>query len=293
MNSEQLAAFVQVAETENVTEAAAALKLSQPTVSRMIARLEAELGSTLFDRAGHTVRLNRKGTDFLPHARAALAAMQGGAESVRSLDDADRGRLRIGFLHSLGVWLVPELLRDFRAGAPAVTFDLFQGAARTTLDKLLHGELDVAFTGPKPEDPALNWQALYRQQLVVAVPPNHPLTDLDRPVTLADVVDHPYLAMTPGHGMRRLTDALLGQAGLEPDIAFEGSDIETLRGLAAAGLGVAIVPRAHRLQPSTAVELPLDGPGAYRDVGIAWTPLSGSSPVAHRFRRFAVEHQIR
>nr|WP_269151135.1 LysR substrate-binding domain-containing protein [Spelaeicoccus albus] len=219
--------------------------------------------------------------------------MSGGVESVRTLDDPDRGRLRIGFLHSLGVWLVPGLLRDFRAEAPAVTFELFQGAARTTLDKLLHGELDVAFTGPKPEDAALGWQQLYRQQLVVAVPPNHPLVGLRRCVTLADVVGHPYLAMTPGHGMRRLTDALFTRDGLEPDIAFEGSDIETLRGLAAAGLGVAIVPRAHRLQPSTAVELPLGGPGAYRDVGIAWTETGRATPVAARFRRFAVEHQIR
>lgn len=293
MNSDQLRAFITVADTENVTDAAAALRLSQPTVSRMIGRLESELAAALFDRVGHTVRLNRRGRSFLPHARAALAELTGGAESLRALDDPDRGRLRLGFLHSLGVWLVPGLLRDFRTEAPAVTFELFQGAAAAVLDKLLHRELDVVFTGPRPEDPALEWQQLYRQRLVVAVPPDHPLTGLDRPVTLADVAGHRYLAMSPGHGMRRLTDALLGREGLNPEIAFEGSDIETLRGLAAAGLGVAIVPRAHRLQPSTAVELPLGDPGCYRDVGIAWTTASDSSAVATRFRRFAAAHQIR
>lgn len=282
-----------VADTENVTDAAAALRVSQPTVSRMIGRLEAELAATLFDRVGHTVRLNRRGLSFLPHARAALAELTGGSDALRALDDPGRGRLRLGFLHSLGVWLVPGLLRDFRAEAPAVTFELFQGAAAAVLDKLLHRELDIVFTGPQPEDPALRWQPLYRQQLVVAVPPLHPLSALDRPVTLADVAGHPYLAMSAGHGMRRLTDTLLAREGLDPEIAFEGSDIETLRGLAAAGLGVAIVPRAHRLQPSTAIELPLADPGSYRDVGIAWAEAGDLSAVATRFRRFASAHQIR
>lgn len=289
MNTNQLRVFVTGAETSSMTTTAAVLGLSQPTASRMLRRLETELGATLLDR-NRKLRPTRYGETYLPHARAALAAQDAGVTALDTLDDPENGTLRLGFLHSLGVWLIPELLHEFRARASAVTFELFQGSAADILDKLRAGELDVAFTAPEPADKNLRWRALYRQQLVVAVPAGHPLSTLDRSVNLADVADYPYLAMTPGHGMRRLTDSLLAREGVDVDTAFEGTDIETLRGLAAVGLGVAIVPRAHRVQPSTAVELELDGPGFYRDIGIAWTTLT---PLADRFCRFVIDQPIR
>ena len=133
--------FVELAEAENVTAAAGALHLSQPTLSRMLGRLERDLGTPLFDRAGRRLVLNDRGRVYLDHCRRARAEMDSGRAAVRALVDPVEGTVRLAFLHSFGIRLVPELIGGFRRQA-RVSFTLFQDAADLKIYALNHRSMN-------------------------------------------------------------------------------------------------------------------------------------------------------
>ena len=119
--------FVAVAREEHMTRAAESLGVPQPTLSRSIARLEAELGVALFARPGRSIKLTRHGRYLLESSERALLTLTASLERLTGEADPARGRVALGFLHTLGVEIVPRLLRDFRASYPAVRFALVQG----------------------------------------------------------------------------------------------------------------------------------------------------------------------
>lgn len=146
----RLRQFLVVAHEEHLTRAADVLGIPQPTLSRSIARLEAELGVPLFTRPGRSIRLTRHGRFLCESAERAVAPL---SASLRGLiDEADpaRGRVALGFLHTLGGEAVPRLLRDFRAQHPQVRFALVQGNGHTLLSRLRDGEIDLCLTAPLP-----------------------------------------------------------------------------------------------------------------------------------------------
>jgi DNA-binding transcriptional LysR family regulator len=175
MHLDELHWFVVLAETEHVTDAAAELHVSQPTLSRAIARLEARVGVALFDRVNRRLRLNAYGAILLEHARRATAEMRSADERIAALRDPDKGTVRLAFLHSLASWFVPDLLRRFRLHAPQVRFDLFQGAAQELTDRVREGHADLAITSPRPVGQGFVWHGLYSERLCVAMPLDHRL----------------------------------------------------------------------------------------------------------------------
>lgn len=130
MHLDELQWFVVLAETEHVTDAAAELGISQPTLSRALARLEEQVGVPLFDRVNRRLRLNAYGHILLEHARRSINEIRTATERIAELRDPDTGTVRLAFLHSQAGWYVPDLLRRFRTEAPRVRFELFQGAAK-------------------------------------------------------------------------------------------------------------------------------------------------------------------
>src|SRR5215510_6924251 len=115
MDLDELHWFVALAEIEHVTDAAAELGVSQPTLSRALGRFEAQVGTPLFDRVNRRLRLNPYGHIMLEHARRSIAEMQSAIDRIDALRDPDTGRVRLAFLHSLASWYVPEQLRRFRS----------------------------------------------------------------------------------------------------------------------------------------------------------------------------------
>jgi LysR family transcriptional activator of glutamate synthase operon len=290
MHLDELHWFVVLAETEHVTDAAAELRVSQPTLSRAIARLEAQLGVPLFDRVNRRLRLNAYGTILLEHARRATAELRSANERIAALHDPDTGTVRLAFLHSLASWFVPDLLRRFRLQAPRVRFDLYQSAAHELTDRVLEGQVDLAITSPQPVGPGFIWQVLYSERLCVAVPREHRLATRSR-LRLTDVADEPFIALRPEFGLRQLTDELFAAADIHPQLVFEASEIPSMEGLVAAGFGVAIVPvpRAERAEPMVAY-VPLSDAEAKRQVGLALAAGRELAPAAARFVEFVRDH---
>lgn len=294
MTVEELRWFVAVAEREHVTAAAAELHVSQPALSRALARVQAHVGVPLFDRRGRRLRLNRYGRLYLAHARRALADLDAGTEALAdATGTAGGGTVVLAFLHTLGSWLVPELLRGFGAAQPQIALQLAQGSASEMLAQLRAGDVDLILTSPRPDDPEIEWKPLGREPLRAVVPPGHPLAARKR-IRLADVAEERFVAMKPEYGLRGLTDELCAAAGFTPRIAFEGDDIGTLRGLVAAGLGVALLPPPHSAgaeiaQPATP-HLQLADRGAARTLGLAWDRTRYRSPATETFRAHVAAH---
>jgi DNA-binding transcriptional LysR family regulator len=290
MHLDELHWFVVLAEVEHVTDAAAELGIPQPTLSRALARLEAEVGVHLFDRVNRRLRLNAYGAIVAEHARRATAEMRSANERIAALRDPDTGTVRLAFLHSLASWFVPDLLRRFRLHAPQVRFDLHQGAADELTNRVLDGHVDLAITSPRPAGAGYVWHGLYSERLCVAVPRGHRLANRSR-LRLADVAGEPFIVLRVGSGLRQLTDELCTAAGIQPQVAFEATEIPTMEGLVAAGFGVAVVPvpRAGRAEPMAAY-LPLSDAGAKRQVGLALAAGREMPAAAARFVEFVRDH---
>jgi LysR family transcriptional regulator, transcription activator of glutamate synthase operon len=285
VNLEELHWFVVLAETEHVTEAAADLSVSQPTLSRALARFEREAGVPLFDRVNRRLRLNVYGQIMLEHARRSIAEMKSATERIAAIRDPDTGRVRLAFLHSLASWFVPEQLRRFRQSAPTIGFDLVQGPAQEITQRVLDGQVDIAITAPRPESSAFGWRRLYVDQLCLAVPHGHRLAGRAR-VRLSAAEGEPFIALAEQAGLRQLTDQLLAEDKVKPDIVFEATEIPTVEGLVAAGFGVAVIPVPRNGGTAKTVHLPLSNPGAKREVGLAWDKNTDLSPPAKRFAAF-------
>jgi LysR family transcriptional regulator, transcription activator of glutamate synthase operon len=158
MQTEDLRRFVTLARAEHLTAAADELGIPQPSLSRSLRRVEEAFGARLFEREHRGLRLNPRGRLVLAAALEATAALDAAREQIVQLDDPESGTVRLAFLHSVATTLVPGLLRQYRAEAPAVRFALRQEASPTIADDLDSGEAELAITGPRPADPGLGWR---------------------------------------------------------------------------------------------------------------------------------------
>ena len=274
--------FLTLAELQHVTGAAQQLHIAQPTLTRMLARLERRLGVALFDRHGRRVSLSTYGRIFYEHARRAQSELDSARREIEDLSNPAAGEIRLGFLGSFGSIVVPRLIAGFAAVSPRVTFTLEEGAAESIGDRVLAGVVDVGVVSPRPQEPALAWRSLFRQRLGVAVPRDHRLAGV-AVVSMTDLADEHFVAMQPGFGMRRLLDELCAAAQFQPRIVLESANLITTAGLVAAGLGISLTPiDGSEYAPGVSV-LRLADADAYRDIGMIWNSGRPLSPVARDF----------
>ncbi|GAA4384793.1 LysR family transcriptional regulator [Tsukamurella soli] len=285
---DDLVRFITLAEHGHVTDAATELGVTQPTLSRMLARLEADVGAPLFDRMHGRLVLNAAGEVYLEHARRARVELDAARAAIADLASPSLGTVRLSFLHSFGVALVPRLVSGFRRGEPRVTFRLSQFAAGTVTEQVVAGEADLAIVSPRPTTASVAWSLLRRQRLALAVPADHPLAGRAT-AHLADAADADFITMYPEFGMRRILEERCAAAGFRPRITFETSELFTIAGLVAAGLGVALMPvESDPLLPPGLVLVPLSGPAPTREVGIIWRPDVPLPRAVRAFRDYAL-----
>ena len=281
-----LALLAAVGRMGNLTRAAEALGVPQPTASRRLTALAERVGVPLTMPDGRGIRLTRVSTLLATAAERALAELETGVRQVREEIEPGRGHVVLGFLHLLGRSLVPELLSGFRDEHPHVRFGLFQGSRADVLARLHDGAVDLALVAPLPTgDESLAGHILAEQDLMLSVPTSHRLANR-RQVRVTELADEDFVMLERGYGVRQITDELCATAGFRPRITFEGQESDTVRGLVAAGLGVALLPRSEPSPPGV-VELPLH-PQATRSIGLAWRDGQRLTPAATAFREFVV-----
>lgn len=280
-----LAIAVAVLEEEHLTRAANRLGIPQPTVSHTMRRMNDAIGAPLVQRIGRGIVPTTAGRAFLPAAREALATLRAARHELADVIDPDRGQVALGFLHTLGVRDIPRLLDAFLAAHPDVRFTLTQGPAAEILDRMRAGEIDIVITAPIPHnDDTLEAVVLRDEQLFLAVPAWHRLAQ-HSVVDLRQAAHERFIALTPGHGLKQVFDEMCAAAGFEPEMAFLGEDVATLRGLVGTGLGVAVVPGSSTPDEGI-VYLPIRHPEAHRLVGAVWPANRLLAPPSRRFTEF-------
>jgi DNA-binding transcriptional LysR family regulator len=280
--------FQLVVDGMTVTEVADVHRVSQPGVSRALARLEAEVGTPLLQRTGRLLRPTYAGSVFKGHVDAMLHRLDDGLAAVSELVDPRTGTVSVAFQLSLGTWLVPGMIERFRADYPQIRFRLEQSHDALGSSLVAGGRIDLEFTSRRPRNPAVRWERLFAQPLFLAVPPGQALARR-REVSLAAASAEEFVMLRPSWELRTLSDELCAHAGFEPRVAFEVDDLPVVHGFVAAGLGVAIVPATEGeprpAGPGAARLLPLTDPHASRDVGVAWSRERRLLPSAELFRK--------
>jgi DNA-binding transcriptional LysR family regulator len=241
MEMRQLEYFVAVAEEQNFTRAAERVRISQSGVSAQIRQLERELGTVLFDRSARTATLTAAGRAALAHARAALASADAVGQAVGEVTDLIRGRLTVGMV--MGCTLTPlfDALAAFHRAHPGVEISLLEDNSDRLVEGVRAHAIDLALVGTAAATPeGLEALTIISERLVVAVPAGHPLAERER-VTLRDLAAHPLVCMPPGTGLRTVFDDACAAQGLRPVIALQAGSADAIAGLAARGLGVAVL----------------------------------------------------
>jgi DNA-binding transcriptional LysR family regulator len=234
--------------------------------------LEAELGETLFHRDRRAARLTAAGEALLPHARAAIAALDNGREAVASLRGLLRGTLNVGVVRAPLDRRIFEVLGAFHRAHPAVEISLTEQHNAELLDALVHRETDAAIIGitGEPLPPQVGSRVIASEPLVIAVRSDHPLARRAS-ITLDRLRDLPLVTLTPGSGLRAVLENASRDAGFTPRIVADTGELDSLVELAAEGLGVALLPRSVVTtgEPRVAV-LELARPRLQRRAALAW-----------------------
>ncbi|MEU0190980.1 LysR family transcriptional regulator [Streptomyces afghaniensis] len=230
MDLQALRCFQAVLDGETVTETARRANSTQPVVTRTLARLEKEVGAPLLHRNGRRLQPTPAGRLFKEYVDTVLARRDDGLRAVSDFVAPGTGVVPLGFMHTYGTWLVPELISGYCRVHPGARLDLRQDADPALIDTLRAGVVDLAVTGPTPDVPGLRWRPLLTEPLLLAVPPGHRLAGR-QDVRLAEVADEPFVVLRTGMGLRTIVAEACREAGFEPRIAFEGDEVATLRGL--------------------------------------------------------------
>ncbi len=280
--------FLAVAEELHFGRAAQRLHMSQPPLTQAIALLEKRLQVRLFERTKRYVALSPAGAALLSEVRDLLNRARALPALARAAEAGELGRLRLGFVSTVGYLLLPEWVHSLRAQHPGVQLELLEATGDIQIHALERGEMDAGFMlhapGFAPE--ALQSKLINSEPLIVALPKQHALAKLKR-VTMAHVLPQP-LVIFPRHIAPSLHDsifALYHAAGCLPDVAQEAIQMQTIVNLVSAGLGVAWVPSSvQQFQRHGVVYREVQGSVPFCDTSLVW---ARSSPVLERFLAFA------
>jgi DNA-binding transcriptional LysR family regulator len=240
--------FVVLAEEQHFHRAAERLHIAQPALSQQIKRLEQELHAQLFIRTTRSVELTDAGRVLLDESRRVLAAADRATSAVRHAASGELGTVRIGFVASAALGLVPRILLAVQERWPKLDLQLVEATTEEQLRAIRDGEMDLGIARElQPRIPDLRVRPLLDERLVVAMHETHPLAARDR-LALADLRDERFIVF-PRTRVSRLLDHIMelcAAAGFRPEVAHEAVQFPTILGLAAANTGVAIVPDAMR-----------------------------------------------
>ena len=241
--------FLAVADELHFGRAAARLHMTQPPLTQGIAELERRLGVRLFDRTKRSVRLTQAGTALRPAANELLAKAQALPALAQSAAAGETGRLRLGFVSTVGFDLLPRWVRSFRDRYPQVQLELIEATGDVQAGLLASGDIDAGFMLHSPgfAPGALQRLRIATEPLVVALPDQHPLATQASPA-LAELLAQP-LVIFPRRIVPSLYDAIFAMyhaAGHSPQVVQEAIQMQTIVNLVSAGLGMAWVPESVR-----------------------------------------------
>lgn len=295
MRAEHLSAFEAVARLGTFTRAAEEQFIAQPSLSRQIRTLEAELGAALFQRGRRGAELTEAGRVLLPIARRMLADAETARAELDELAGLRRGRVRLGAPPTVCVSLVADVLAVFHDRYPGIDLQVSEAGSLALVDQLTAGELDLAVIVTRDGAPRIDGAELLpllQERLVVASSAQKPVpdgADGAAGLTLAQLVDLPQVAFHRSYDLRAATDAAFASAGLAPEVAVEGAEMDAVLRFVERGIGVAVVPAMVVLDRPALRSIPLADPVLERTLNLARRPGAPLSTAAAAMQQLVFE----
>lgn len=279
MTLTELRYVVAVARARHFGRAASACFVSQPTLSAGVKRLEDELDVALFERHQHNVKLTPAGQRVVEQAEIVLQQAQLIKSMAAEGKDPLQGALRLGVIYTIGPFLLPRFIPLLSREAPDLTLIVEENFTADLAEQLKRGELDLIIVSTPFEEPGVKLELLYKEPLAVALPKNHKLGSRKR-IKADDLIDETLLLLKAGNCFRdQVMDACPAckQDSFSKDKlqkTLEGSSIETIKQMVAAGMGVTVIPATAAQEHSGLSRLieyrPFAKPEPEREVALAW-----------------------
>jgi DNA-binding transcriptional LysR family regulator len=246
LNVARLRILTEVARRGSISAAAAALSYTQSAVSQQIAALESETGLALLERHPRGVSLTAAGQALVGHADGILARLEAAEEAMDAIAGLRGGHLRMASFPTAGATLMPRAIAEFRSSYPDVQLSLAEGEPEDVAPRLRGGELDLAlvfeFAGESLTGERMTRAELLEDPMFLALPRTHRLASREQ-LRLEDLSAQAWVQTSSSSPCARHVVRCCHAAGFEPNVAFESDDYQTVQGLVAAGVGVALIPR--------------------------------------------------
>jgi len=279
MTLTELKYIVAVARERHFGRAAEACFVSQPTLSVAIRKLEEELGVVLFERGGSEVSVTPLGLKIVAQAQLILEECANLVELARQGHDPLAGPLRVGVIHTIGPYLLPHLVPTQIAQTPQMPLLLQENFTDRLLELLRQGEIDCAIVALPLPDTGFAIQELYDEPFLVALPKTHPWCERTT-ISANELKNETMLLLGTGHCFRdqvlevcpELSRYSATSEGIQR--TFEGSSLETIRHMVAAGIGITVLPKGSLSMPGHENQLlqyvPFEDPAPDRRVVLVW-----------------------
>lgn len=246
MNTRQLQYAIALSETRNFSQVAEQLKISQPALSKQILSLESELGLKLFDRTTTPLVLTPAGQYFIREVRELLYKEDQLIRSMERFKSGEAGLLRIGTTYFRSSYLIPEVVKAFRAAFPNIQVNIREAGSDVLRKEAAEGKFDFAVVNLPVDEAALDVIPLEADRLVLVVPPEwkHLLPHADgcHEVDFADCRELPFVVVQENQEMRRLFEKLCLENSFRPNIAAEVVGLTTAWSMVCAGVAATILP---------------------------------------------------
>lgn len=288
MDTNQLNAFITVAETGSFSLAAEKLFLTQPAISKRIAVLEQSLSTTLFDRIGRRVMLTESGKVLLPRARRLVRELDDARVSIQNLAQEVSGRLPIAASHHIGLHRLPPVLKNYSRLYPDVKMDISFLDSEQAYKQVVHGDIELAVVTLSLDSvDRIRHRTLWTDALRVMTSTDHPLTKY-RKLQLTDLLDYPVILPGENTFTRQLIDKLFRDNQLQLKVEMSTNYLETIRMIVSIGMAWSILPESM-LDTGLQV-LPLPNINLSRKLGYIYHLEHTQSNACRAFTRELEQH---
>jgi len=282
---DQLRYFLRVAERRSFTRAAEDLALSQPALSRSIAKLEAELGQPVFEREGRSIALTEAGELLQARARQVLSILEDTVAEIT--DDGESGRVRVGAIPTVAPYFLPDVLRRFAKAHPKATLVVHENTTAALIKSCTQGEVDLAILALPVAADQLRTEELFEEELFLVLPPEHPLLARTT-IRPGDIEAYPFVLLDEAHCLSDDIVSYCRKRSFQPVAVERTSQLAMVQELVSLSHGISMIPAMAREldRESRRVYRSVSSPRPTRRLAVAWNPHRFQSRLVASFREF-------
>jgi len=283
----QLEYFRTVAKYEHMTQAAKELRVTQPALSNVIARIEKELGCSLFNREGRNIKLNESGKVFLFHVNQVFTELSNAKSKIKELSNVSDQHISLAVTNPR---FLLGLLKDFLTDRPETKFRQFVTSMNEIQYHLKAGEIDFCITSMPVKELEVESIPLVEDEILLCVPSNHRYADRTS-VKLSELADDSFIFLTKNYCFQEIVNNICSQAGFTPRVIFEG-DPPLAYEMLQAGRGVKFISKssAKLYRNIPVVFLKIDEPICHRTISLSYLKGKYLSKTAQLFRAFVISY---